>query len=231
MKWLTLSWLLYVLPALCVADPVRVFAAASLKGPLDQVVAEYESATGTTVRVAYGASSTLARQIQLGAPADLFWSANARWMDTLIGSGHVGQATVPLGNQLVLAGTGDALQIGALCDINRIATARVSSVPLGLYAQAALKAQGRWPLPPGCLIQTDNARAATVLVTRGEAAAGLLYHSDALQSGLNVWETIPTPEPIAYPLAAMTSAGAPLLDFLIQSTQPFQRAGFLTHVE
>lgn len=230
MKW-ALSLLFWVVFANSLAsEPLRVFAAASLKGPLDQAVRAYSEQTGIEVRVSYAASSLLARQIAQGARADVFWSANRAWMDYLALQEIVAVPREVLGNSIVLAGaeiSGDP--VPAVCDRARIVTARTDAVPLGQYAKEALDALDLWPLPKGCLVETDNARLALVSVARGEIAAGILYASDVRQTGLTIWQELPTPAPIIYPLASVRDEGAALVDFLSSPAglAPFWQAGFV----
>ena len=220
-------------PHLAAAEVVRVSAAASLKGPLDQAVEAFEAKTGHSVRVSYAASSLLARQIVQGAQADVFWSANQVWMEYLADEGFVDASVSPLRNGIALASTANAqADIVAMCMTGRIATARTDAVPLGQYVKSALQASGDWPLPSGCLIETDNARAALIAVLRGEVAAGFLYTSDIAQNGLQTVAVLTPPEPVLYPLAALSGAGAEVVDFLQSDAglAPFLAAGFLTHV-
>ena len=220
------------LPSNAGSEPLRVFAAASLKGPLDQAVATFQKETEQEVRVSYAASSLLARQIVQGARADVFWSANAVWVDYLQNEIQLRDIEVPLGNAIVLAGTNGAPDgADALCQTGRLVTARTDAVPLGQYTKAGLASAGNWPLPKGCLIETDNARAALIAVLRGEAVAGYLYASDAEQAGLDVLRTLPVPEPVIYPLAALSEEGEHLVAFLSSSAglAPFLEAGFLSN--
>lgn len=174
------------------AAPLTVFAASSLKETLDEAGALYARTYDTPVRVAYGASSALARQIADGAPADVFVSADADWMDVLQRQHLIDAASRRdvAGNALVLvapAGTGAAaidLRTGAalraaLGRDGRLAVARTDAVPAGRYARAALGTLGLWTALRPRLIETDNVRSALRLVARGEAPLGIVYASDA----------------------------------------------------
>lgn len=178
------------LPASAQSEGVLVFAAASLKTALDDIVQQWRAETGKTARVSYAGSSALARQIEQGAPADLFISADSDWMNYLAGKHLIKPATRGdlLGNRIVLiAGKEDktALAIapgfalaGALGD-NRLAMANIAAVPAGKYGKAALESLGVWASVEKKLAQTDDVRAALRLVARGEAPLGIVYATDA----------------------------------------------------
>ena len=171
------------------AEGVLVFAAASLKTALDQVAADYQRQTGQGVTVSYAASSVLARQIQAGAPADIFISANEDWMDVLQDQDQIDEASRVdlLGNGLVvIAGrdqpdialeSGDALTSALGRDY--LAMALVDAVPAGIYGKAALETLGLWQMVEGQVAQTDNVRAALALVAVGAARLGIVYRTDA----------------------------------------------------
>lgn len=179
-------------------DPVRVFAAASLAFVLDEAVALWRRAAPKGVRprvsVSAGASSTIARQIERGAPADLFISANAAWMDYAVGKNAVVAETRVdlLSNRLVLAAAPDQAGAlasrpeidgsidlrGALGASGRLAIGRVRTVPLGIYGRAALEGLGLWRSVEDRLVEAENARLALAYVRRGETPLGVLYASD-----------------------------------------------------
>src|SRR5262245_49494158 len=174
-----------------VANDVLVFAAASLKEVLDEIVAAAQPSIDGTIRVSYAASSALARQIEAGAPAHLFISADTEWMDYLAGQNLIQSATrVDLvGNSLVLIapaaepvrlkiekGFGLAAALGS----GRLAVADPAAVPAGKYARAALKSLGVWNSIADRLAPADNVRSALALVARGEAPLGIVYRTDAL---------------------------------------------------
>jgi molybdate transport system substrate-binding protein len=170
---------LAVLPAR--AD-VLVFAAASLKEPLDQIAAQVGG-----VVVSYGGSGTLARQISLGAPADVVLLANSEWMDALVAENRVAPQSVAdfASNRLVLiAGAGEgpvALtpeDMTAALGTGRIAIGLTSAVPAGIYAKAALESLELWDAFESRLAEVDNVRGALALVARGQAPLGIVYRTD-----------------------------------------------------
>jgi len=162
--------------------PVQVFAAASLQGALDDVVEAFHTQSSGRITVSYAGSSVLARQIALGAPADIFLSANTRWADWLSEEGVDSLArTQTFSNQMVLVG-GAAVRATALSDIDqnaRIAIALSDSVPAGIYAREALTTLGLWDQLKGQIVETDNVRAAASLVRLGAVPYGIVYASDA----------------------------------------------------
>jgi molybdate transport system substrate-binding protein len=222
---------------------VLVFAAASLKNALDDAANAYTQSRGERVAVAYAASSALARQIENGAPAALFISADRDWMDYLAAR-HLIRAetrTDLLGNRLVLiapAASNLALEIkpgmplAADLGGSRLALADPDSVPAGKYAKAALEALGVWSSVEGKLAQAENVRAALFFVARGEAALGIVYETDAAaDKAVRVLARFPadTHPPIVYP-AALTAAGKgeDAAKFLMYLQSPEARAFFET---
>jgi molybdate transport system substrate-binding protein len=213
-------------------DATIVFAAASLKNALDAAVEDYTSRTGKAVSVSYAGSSTLAKQIAEGAPADIFLSANPDWMDYLEGEGVIDKASrvTLLGNSIVLVAPMDStlsltIQPGfALADAlggGRLAMAETTSVPAGIYGRAALETLGVWESVADRLAQAENVRAALALVSRGETPLGIVYATDAkADANVRVVDTFPadTHPPILYP-AALTASAKPeareLFSFLI----------------
>jgi molybdate transport system substrate-binding protein len=179
-------------PALA-ADTV-VFAASSLQNALDDAVKAYTAETGKTVTVSYGGSSALAKQIEAAAPADIFFSADLAWMKDL----HDKSLTVAdtekaiLGNEIVLVAPKDStaaatiapgFDIGAVLGADgKLAMANVDSVPAGKYGKAALEKLGVWDRVSAQVVQSDNVRAALAFVAKGEAAAGIVYQTDAPQT-------------------------------------------------
>lgn len=204
--------------------PVLFFAAASLQTALNAIAAEWQRETGKRVTFSYAASSALARQIESGAPADLFASADLDWMDWAAERKLVKPDTrkVLLGNTLVLiapadAATGDlkigpGFPLGAAIGDSRLATGNPQAVPVGRYAQAALTTLGVWDQVSPRLAGTDNVRAALALVARGEAKFGIVYRTDAnSEPKVKVVDTFPAAShpPIVYPFAVTASSANP----------------------
>lgn len=226
---------------------ITVFAAASLVQGFEEIGGDWRKATGNAVRFSFAASSTLARQIEQGAPADLFASADAQWMDYLEGRGRIDRAsrTSRLGNRLVLIAPIDraraielrpGLDWAAMLGDGRLATGDPAHVPLGRYARAALESLGAWPVVERRLAPADTPRAAMVLVERGEAPLGIVYASDALASPrVGVVGTFPAAShpPVEYHfalLAGRDGAGArAFLAYLVgpQAAAVYGRLGFL----
>ncbi|HET9019592.1 MAG TPA: molybdate ABC transporter substrate-binding protein, partial [Acetobacteraceae bacterium] len=183
---------------------LTVFAAASLTDALRDVAALWEGAGHAKPRLAFGSSSTLARQIGQGAPADLFASADARWMDDVAAQGLIAAGTRRdlLGNALVLvvpAARARTVTIGPGLDLaallgpaGRLAVGDPAHVPAGIYARAALRHLGLWAGVAGRLAPAEDVRAALLLVERGEAPAGIVYATDAaVAPGVAVAGTFP----------------------------------------
>lgn len=200
------------------AEDVSVFAAASLKNALDEVAAQFSQDTGHAVTISYAGSNTLAKQIIEGAPADVFISANAEWMDQVEKAGLVQSRADILRNRLVLIAHGDAgpVQIGTDTDLagmldgGKLAMALVDSVPAGQYGKAALEHLGLWDSVQADVAQSDNVRAALALVAIGEAPLGIVYATDAAAGdGVTVVGEFPADSypPITYPAALLTGAG------------------------
>ena len=218
-------------PVARAAEPVVVFAAASLKNALDNATGEWTAKGGTAPVISYAGSSALAKQIAEGAPADMFISASPDWMDDLDGKGLIDKATRSdfLGNTLVLVGPAGASpeQIGPDFDLSgkigdgKLAMALVDSVPAGVYGKAALTSLGLWQSVEPKVAQADNVRAALALVARGEAPYGIVYSTDAAaDKSVSIVGTFPAGShpPIIYPVAltaASKNADAPkFLDWL-----------------
>lgn len=204
------------------AEDVTVFAAVSLKNALDNVAAAYAADTGKDVVISYAASNALARQIEAGAPADIFFSADLAWMDYLDERGLIRSDTreTLLGNEIVLvapAGSPATIALEPGADLaallgadGRLAMANVDSVPAGKYGRAALEALGIWPRVADRVVQAENVRAALAFVATGEAPLGIVYKTDA-NSEQRVKSIAAFPAdshpPILYPVA-MTAASA-----------------------
>ncbi|PHP66979.1 molybdate ABC transporter substrate-binding protein [Zhengella mangrovi] len=205
-------------PAL--AADVLVFAAASLKTGLDEFAARWQAQTGNTVTVSYAGSGKLAKQIEAGAPADLFISANTAWADEVEQAGLVvpGGRRDILANTLVLIAHGkdaarveirDGFDLPSLLGDGKLAMAMVDSVPAGIYGKESLTALGLWDVLAPSVAQADNVRAALALVASGEAPYGIVYATDAAASdNVTVVGTFPADShpPIIYPALLLTNA-------------------------
>jgi len=222
----------FIAVPLATGATVTVFAAASLKEAMDEQARRFEAGTGNKVVVSYGGSNALARQIDAGAPADVFISADLDWMDYLEQRSRLvsGSRTNLLHNELVLiapATSKTALRIAPNFDLaaalgnEKLAMANPDSVPAGKYGKAALTALGAWASVERQTARTENVRAALSLVARGEAALGIVYKSDArAEQGVRIVDTFAeaTHSPIVYPGALVAPQKGPaakaLLDFL-----------------
>ena len=223
------------------AEDVTVFAAASLSDALGAVAEAHEAETGVEVVLVLGGSSALARQIEQGAPADLFLSANPGWMDRLERAGRLAPGTRRdlLGNRLVLIGPEGAApvslgpEIAERLDGRVLAMALTEAVPAGIYGRAALEHLGLWAELAPEVAETRNVRAALALVATGAAPLGIVYRTDALAEP-RVAELAVFPEgshpPIIYPVAGIagrqSAAAAAFLDYL---TGPEAAAIFAAH--
>jgi len=228
--------------------PATVFAAASLQDALRELGQEWQRRGNPAPRLSFAASSALARQIEQGAPADLFLSADEAWMDYVQQRNLIVPATrtSPLGNALVLVAPANTTLparlergtdlLAALGPQGRLATGDPAHVPVGRYAQAALAWMGQWERLAPRLARADNVRAALLLVERGEAPLGVVYETDArAAAGVRVVGVFP-PEshpPISYPFALTRRAegnaqARALLAFLAgaEAAPAWQRHGF-----
>lgn len=236
------------LPARAAEEPVVVFAAASLKNALDEASAAWTKETGKTTRIAYAGSNALAKQIEAGAPADLFISADRAWMDYAEKNGTIRPASRVdvLRNAIVLIATKGAhktialepgVDLSAALAGGRLAMGNVEAVPAGKYGKAALEKLGAWDKVKGQVAQAENVRAALLLVSRGEAPLGIVYATDAASDpGVETVATFPADShpPIVYPAAVTQDApnadgAAAFLGFLRSPTaRPFfERQGFV----
>ncbi len=233
------------------AETATVFAAASLKNALDNAGKAFAARSGVGIKTSYAASSALARQIESGAPADLFASADLEWMDYLDKKGLIKADTRVnlLGNRLVVVAPKDAPTTAvaftadafaqALGPEGRLATGEVASVPIGKYAKAAFEKLGLWSALQPRLAQADNVRAALALVSRGEAPLGVVYESDAKSDpNVKVIGVFPADShpPVVYPFAVTAEArgegAARFLDFLKGAeAKPFFTAQGFTMIE
>ena len=229
-----------------VAADLVVFAASSMKGSLDRVAAAYEAGGGSKVVISYASSAQLAKQIEAAAPADVFISADTKWMDYLADKGVVRkQAAVNfLGNRLVLVAARDSaislkieknFPLAATLGDDRIAMGEPRSVPAGRYGQEALKFYGVWKDVEPKVAGADNVRAALKLVASGEATLGIVYETDARADIhvkiVGVFEE-DSHSPIVYPAApvdaSMNSEKDAFMKFLLgpEAARIFQDAGF-----
>jgi molybdate transport system substrate-binding protein len=251
-----LCGILLSLAILCGAAPapgaaedrtLTIFAAASMKNALDDIDAAFAASTGIKVNASYAASSTLAKQIEQGAPADVFISADTDWMDYASAKNTIDEASRVnlLGNSIVLIAPKDAkidnvaidsgFDLARLAGDGKIATGDVKSVPVGKYAKAALEKLGAWSAAEPKFAMADSVRAALTLVARGEAVLGIVYATDAkVEPGVKIVGTFPPDShpPIVYPIAA-TAAAKPeartYLDYLHSSAAKavLQKYGFI----
>ncbi|PTQ75230.1 molybdate ABC transporter substrate-binding protein [Celeribacter persicus] len=228
------------------ADEITVFAAASMTNALAEIEENFEAETGHSLAISLAGSSALARQIQQGAPADIFISANPGWMDTLEQEGLLEPGTRfdLLNNSIVLIAAGDAdpveitpdLDLAALLGEGRLAMALVDAVPAGIYGKASLETLGLWDDVEAQVAQADNVRAALALVATGEAPYGIVYATDAAaEEGVTVVGTFlaDSHPPIVYPAADLANRDVPaeaeFLDYLKgdEARAAFERQGFV----
>ncbi len=227
-------------------EQITVFAAASLKNALDDTNAAFTKATGVKVVASYEASSALAKQIEQGAPADIFISADLRWMDYANEHKLIKRDTRVnlLGNKLVLiapkdsrldhVAIGDGFDIAKLAGDGRIAVADVKAVPAGLYAKAALEKLGAWTAAEPKLAQAENVRATLAFVARGETPIGIVYETDArIEPKVKIIGAFPDGSypPVTYPVAATADGKATAARYLSFLATPaakaiFERYGF-----
>lgn len=236
---------LCLMPFTARAEAVLVFAAASLKPALDRILATPEVAALGEIKASYAASSQLARQIEAGAPAAIFISADQDWMDyvaghKLIAAGSRGDL---LGNALVLIAPKDSTTklaiapgfdlAGALGADGKLALGEPNSVPAGKYARTALTKLGVWDSVAARVVAADNVRAALNFVARREAPLGVVYRSDASsEPAVRVVATFAddTHAPIVYPAALITAHDTPAARKLLEALRaPPQQAIFRSY--
>jgi molybdate transport system substrate-binding protein len=225
---------------------ITVFAAASMKNALDDVDTMFTKQSGVKVVASYAASSALMKQIEQGAPADVFLSADVDWMDYGAKHNLIKNDTRLnlLGNRLVLIAPKDSkidnvkigpgFDLAALAAGGRIATGDVRAVPAGLYAKAALEKLGVWASVESKMAMAENVRAALVLVARGEAPLGIVYETDAkIDPGVKIVGVFPDDShpPIIYPVALTKDAKPDAAQYLAFLRTPgakavFERYGF-----
>src|SRR6202140_2040161 len=216
-------------PALAQDKSLIVFAAASIKNALDDIDAAYTAKTAFRVAASYAATSALAKQIEQGAPADIFVSADTDWMDYATAKKNTNEPTRVnlLGNSIVLIAPRDSkidnvaiapgFDLAKLAGDGKIATGDVKAVPVGKYAKAALEKLGAWQAAEPKFAMAESARAALTRLARGEASRGIVYSIDAkVEPGVKSVGTFPADShpPIIYPVAATTTAKAEATDYL-----------------
>jgi molybdate transport system substrate-binding protein len=227
--------------SLAAQDSITVFAAASLRNALDDTDAAFSKTTGVKVVASYAASSALMKQIEQGAPADVFVSADLHWMDYAVEHKLIKPDTRVnlLGNRLVLIAATDSkldkvdirkgleglgFDIAKLAGDDRIAVADVKAVPAGRYAKAALESLGAWPAAERKLAMAENVRAALAFVARGETPIGIVYETDAkVEPTVKIIGVFPegSHPPVIYPVAATAATANPAVARYIN----FLRAG------
>jgi molybdate transport system substrate-binding protein len=239
--------LVLLLPIGARAQTLTVFAAASLTDAMKDISAKWQAAGHQPLSLSFGSSSTLARQVEQGAPANVFASADEKWMDYLADKKLLADGTRKdlLGNDLVLVVSADKPMhvtinksfdlIGLLGADGRLATGDPAHVPVGIYAEQALKSLGMWDSVQPRLARTEDVRAALLLVERGEAPAGIVYATDAAVSkAVMVAGTFPADshDPVSYPFAVVKSGDTPdaraLMTFLSgpEARAVFKQRGF-----
>jgi len=211
--------------------PLTVYAAASLTDVLGKLGDEFKTSTGTPVRFSFAASSILARQIEAGARADVFFSADQEWMDYLEQRGAIQKSSRHnvLSNRLALIAPADStiqveikpgFPLASALGKGRLVTGDPDSVPVGRYARSALTSLGVWNNVVDRLVRAEDVRSALMFVARGEAPLGIVYATDArIDKRVRVVGLFPAEShlPITYPVALTSGAGADaalFLDFL-----------------
>ncbi|WP_246753001.1 molybdate ABC transporter substrate-binding protein [Sinorhizobium sp. BG8] len=242
----TWAGLTFVTTPAAAQEKITVFAAASLKNALDAANAEWTKQTSKEATTSYAASSALAKQIEAGAPADIFISADLAWMDYVAERKLIKEDTRAnmLGNRIVLVAPKDKAQsveikegfdLAGLVGDGRLAMGAVDSVPAGKYGKAALEKLGVWSSVEGKVAGAESVRAALALVSRGEAPFGIVYQTDAAADpGVAIVGTFPenSHPPIIYPIAVLTESknadAAAYLEFLksADTAHFFEEQGF-----
>jgi molybdate transport system substrate-binding protein len=229
-----------------------IFAAASLKNALDEIASGWAKDTGKPMpKISYAASSALAKQMEQGAPADLFISADLDWMDYVAKKDLIKADTRVnlLGNKIVLIAPKDSkttVEVKQGFDLakalagGKLAMGNVEAVPAGKYGKAALEKLGAWDGVKNNVAQAENVRAALLLVARGEAPLGIVYATDAAaEPNVRIVGSFPEDShpPIIYPAAVIKDAKSadakPFLDYLktIQARPAFEKQGFTVLVK
>jgi molybdate transport system substrate-binding protein len=208
--------------------PILVFAASSLTNVVDELDQAFTASTGIPVKASYAASSALAKQIEAGAPADVFFSADTDWVDYLDQHKLLKQGTRRdvVANRLVLIAPRDShlrvkiaphVDLAGVLGEGKLATGDPDSVPVGKYAQAALEKLGAWDAVSSHIVRAENVRSALAFVARGEAALGIVYATDAkAENRVKVLDVFPesTHLPITYPIALTAWAKADAAGFI-----------------
>ena len=230
--------------ALAQERAITVFAAASMKNALDDISAAFTKGTGIKVVASYAASSALIKQIENGAPADVFASADLDWMDYGVQKKVIKDDTRVnlLGNRLVLIAPKDSkignvtiapgFDLAKLAGDGRIVTADVRAVPVGKYAKAALEKLGAWAAAEPKFAMTENVRAALTLVARGEAPLGIVYETDAkVEPNVKIVGAFPADShpPIVYPVALTVNAKPDAAQYLAFLRSGVAKAVFETY--
>lgn len=236
-----------LMPTAGAGEPLTLFAASSLTDVATELARSWTERTGTPARTSFAASSTLARQIDAGAPADVFISANREWMQYLQQRGIVVPQPLDeiVGNELVIVASAADPHIpehidpgalpAAMPEGERLVVGEPAHVPAGQYAQQAMKALGIWSILAPRLARTDNVRGALALVARGEAPLGIVYATDArISSDVRVVAVFPpeSHQPIVYPTARVVSgdqaAARAFIDWLSSpaASRIWRRHGF-----
>lgn len=234
-NWQLIAGLVLCSHAAFAAENVTIYAASSMTNAVDDVITAFEQQSGVKVTTVYGSSSSLARQIEHGAPADVFLSANEKWVTYLVAQQVVDSNRVTLlaGNELALIKPSesdlqsfdlyDTDQWQSLLQGSRMAVGNIDAVPVGIYAKQALQNLNVWPTVNKHLAQANNVRAALALVERGETPLGIVYKTDAQLtdkvSTVALFDSSLYGQ-IHYPLAQLsTSESSDLLIEFMQSEQ------------
>lgn len=253
--WLGLALASAVAPtaaARAQADGVVIFAAASLKNALDEIAADWSKAASKPMpKISYAASSALAKQLEQGAPVDLFISADTDWMDYVAKKNLIVADTRVslLGNKIVLIAPKESkvtidvkqgFDLAKAVNGGKLAMANVDAVPAGKYGKSALEKLGAWDGVKDKIAQAENVRAALLLVSRAEAALGIVYSTDAAaEPNVKIVGTFPdgSHAPIIYPAAVTKDSKAadakPFLDYLksTRARPAFEKQGFTVLVK
>ncbi|AIN18785.1 molybdate ABC transporter, periplasmic molybdate-binding protein [Yersinia rochesterensis] len=248
-KWVASAALLAAFSSSAMAADMTVFAAASLTNALQDIAAQYKKEKQVDVVASYASSSTLARQIEQGAPADLFISADQQWMDYVIDKQQMVANTryTLLGNELVLIAPKDSkidkVEIDKktdwkkLLEGGRLAVGDPDHVPAGIYAKESLENLGAWSTLAPEMARANNVRSAMALVERAEAPLGIVYGSDAIASDkVKVVGVFPAAshKPVEYPMAIVKGHENPTVtafyDYLKSPAAAviFEKYGFTT---